>query len=210
MPMSSPMMNRMLGFLSCACAAVTMNATHRATAHCFSFFRFGFIVFCLSNRCVCFRLQRGRWIKLNYLAALKPPWSYTHPHSHWSPACSPSAPCSPVHLLILVHLSGFKILLREFIFGAELLVFLVLLRSTDVGLVMSHVRENVVGLPGFLDHRDLAWRELLEFLLLRGRFGRDRLKAGGHQHALFTLRAGLSGGASDHQRQQSEGTDHFE
>src|SRR5438094_4810336 len=42
MPMSSPMMNRMLGFLSCACAAVTMNATHRATAHCFSIF--GFIV----------------------------------------------------------------------------------------------------------------------------------------------------------------------
>src|SRR5438128_9927601 len=53
MPMSSPMMKRMLGFLpaapelgvgeSCACAAVTMNATHRATAHCFSIFGFGFI-----------------------------------------------------------------------------------------------------------------------------------------------------------------------
>src|SRR5207244_10324959 len=39
-PMSSPMMTRMLGFLSCACAAVTMNATHRATAHCFSIFGF--------------------------------------------------------------------------------------------------------------------------------------------------------------------------
>jgi hypothetical protein len=31
--------------LSCACAAVTMNATHRATAHCFSIFGFGFIFF---------------------------------------------------------------------------------------------------------------------------------------------------------------------
>src|SRR5437016_7798719 len=43
-PMSSPMMTRMVGFLSCAWAAVTMNATHRATAHCFSIFGFGFIV----------------------------------------------------------------------------------------------------------------------------------------------------------------------
>src|SRR5713101_586837 len=40
MPMSSPMMKRMLGFLSWACAAVTMNATHRATAHCCSIFSF--------------------------------------------------------------------------------------------------------------------------------------------------------------------------
>src|SRR5438046_9660362 len=45
MPMSSPMMKRILGFLSCACAAVTMNVTHRVTAHCFSIFGFGFIFF---------------------------------------------------------------------------------------------------------------------------------------------------------------------
>src|SRR5438309_2433206 len=47
-PMSSPMMTRMLGLLSAACAAVAMNATHRATAHCFSIFGFGFIFFCFS------------------------------------------------------------------------------------------------------------------------------------------------------------------
>src|SRR6266480_1005963 len=47
-PMSSPMMTRMLGLLSAACAAVAMNATHRATAHCFSIFGFGFMdLFCV-------------------------------------------------------------------------------------------------------------------------------------------------------------------
>src|SRR5438876_9810745 len=46
MPISSPMIKTMLGFLvSAACAAAAMNATHRATAHCFSIFGFGFIFF---------------------------------------------------------------------------------------------------------------------------------------------------------------------
>src|SRR4029453_8680948 len=44
MPMSSPMMKRMFGFWSAACAAVAMNATSRVTAHCLSMFGFAFIV----------------------------------------------------------------------------------------------------------------------------------------------------------------------
>src|SRR6266404_7532395 len=124
------------------------------------------------------------------------PHPHSHSHSHWSPACSPSTPCAPVHHGILIQLSGFEILVRKFICDAELLVSLVLLRSTDISLVMSRVREDVVGFSGFLDHRDLAGRKRLELLLLRGRLGGDRLKAGSHQHALFALRAGLGGGAA--------------
>src|SRR4029453_12949522 len=162
MPISSPMMNRMLGFLSCACAAVTMNATDRATAHCFSIFGVGFMVFCLSN---------------------------PHPHSHRSPACSPSTPRAPIHRSIIVHLSGFEILLRNVICGAELLVRLILVRSTDIGLIMCRVRENVEGSPLSVDHCHVARRKLLELLLLRSRLGSDHLKAGRHKHALFVLRA---------------------
>src|SRR4030095_2795185 len=168
------MMNRILGFLSCAWAAVTMNATHRATADCFSIF--SFTVFCLSN----------------------PPY----PHSHRSPACSPSTPRTPIHRSIIVHLSGFEILLRNVICGAELLVSLILVRSTDIGLVMCRVRENVVGAPLSVDHGHVARRKLLELLLLRSRLGSDHLKAGRHKHTLLVLRAGRRRAAGG-QRQES-------
>src|SRR5947207_5114550 len=121
-------------------------------------------------------------MKLDQSCSSKTPDPYSH--SHRSPARAPSAPCPPLHLRILVHFSGLEILVRNVICGAELLVRLVLLRSTDIGLVMSCVGENVVGFPGFVDHGYLARRKLLELLLLRGRLGGDRLKAGGHQHAL--------------------------
>src|SRR6266436_7611094 len=110
-------------------------------------------------------------------------------HSHRSPTHTPTAPCSPLHLRILVHFSGLEILVRNVICGAELLVSLVLLRSTDIGLVMSRVWENVVGSPLSVDHGHFARRELLGLLLLRGRLGGNHLKAGRHQHALFVLRA---------------------
>src|SRR5213079_3050579 len=114
-------------------------------------------------------------MKLDQSCSSKPPDPYSH--SHRSPAHTPTAPCTPLHLRILVHFSGLEILVRNVICGAQLLVSLVLLRSTDVGHVMSRVRENVVGFPGFLDHGYLAWRKLLKLLLLRGRLGSDRLKA---------------------------------
>src|SRR5437667_2911422 len=132
-------------------------------------------------------------MKLDQSCSSKPPNPYAH--SHWSPARSPSAPRTPLHLRILVHFSGLEILVRNVICGAELLVSLVLLRSTDIGLVMSRVWENVVGSPLSVDHGHFTRRKLLELLLLRGRFGGDRLKAGGHQHALSVLGAGRCGAA---------------
>src|SRR6185369_17164340 len=92
----------------------------------------------------------------------KPPDPYSH--SHRSPARTPPAPCTPVHGCILVHLSGFYILLCNVICDAKLLVSLVLLRSADVGLVVRRVRENVVGSPISVDHGYMARRNLLELL----------------------------------------------
>src|SRR6266513_5023038 len=136
-------------------------------------------------------------MKFDQSCSSKPPDPYSH--SHWSPACSPSAPRTPLHLSILVHFSGLEILVRYVICGAQLLVGLVLLRSTDIGLVMCRVRENVVGSSFSVDHGHMARRKLLEFFLLRGRLGSDHFKAGRHQHALFVLRATCCG-ATDRQR----------
>src|SRR6266581_8179949 len=113
-------------------------------------------------------------MKLDQSCSSKPPNPYAH--SHWSPACAPSTPSTPVHLRILVHLSGFEILVGKFICGAGLLVSLVLIRPTDIGPVLSRVWENVIGFPGFLDHGYFTWRKLLELLLLCRRLGGDRLK----------------------------------
>src|SRR6266702_1992517 len=126
-------------------------------------------------------------MQLDQSCSSKPPDPYSH--SHRSPAHTPTAPCTPLHLRILVHLSGLEILIRNVICGAELLVSLVLPRSTDIGLVMCRVRENVVGSPLSVDHGHFTRRKLLELLLLRGRLGSDHFKAGGHEHALFVLGA---------------------
>src|SRR6266513_4069553 len=130
-------------------------------------------------------------MKLDQACSSKPPNPYSH--AHRSPAHTPAAPCTPLHLRILVHLSGLEILVRNVVCGAKLLVSLVLLRSADIGLVMSRVRENVVGSPFSVDHGHMARRKLLEFFLLRGRLGSDHLKAGRHKHALFVLRAACCG-----------------
>src|SRR5437762_11639086 len=84
-------------------------------------------------------------MKLDQCCSSKPPDPYSH--SHRSPAHTPAAPCTPLHLRILVHFSGLEILVRNVICGAELLVSLVLVRSTHIGLVMCRVRENVIGSP---------------------------------------------------------------
>src|SRR5213592_1746261 len=104
-------------------------------------------------------------MKLDQSCSSKPPDPYSH--SHRSPACSPSTPCTPLHLRILVHFSGLEILVRNVICGAELLIRLVLLRSANIGLVMSSVRENGIGSPLSVDHCHMARRKLLELLLLR-------------------------------------------
>src|SRR5205823_1068823 len=135
-------------------------------------------------------------MKLKQCCSSKPPNPYSH--SHRSPARTPSAPRPPLHLSILVHFSSLEILVRYVICGAQLLVSLVLLRSTDIGLVMCRVRENVVGSPLSVDHGHFARRKLLQLLLLRSRLGGDHLKAGRHEHALFVLGAACRG-ATDRQ-----------
>ena len=62
------------------------------------------------------------------------------------------------------------------------------------------VRDNVVGSPLPVDRGYLASLKLLQLLLLRGRPGGNRLKAGGYEHARFFLWKGRCGGAPDHQR----------
>src|SRR4030095_6982919 len=106
-------------------------------------------------------------MKLDQSCSSEPPDPYSH--SHRSPARAPPAPCPPVHGCILVHLSGLDILLCNVICDAELLVRLVLFRSTDIGLVMCRVRENVVRSPLPVHHGHMARRKLLKLLLLRSR-----------------------------------------
>src|SRR5437667_1699986 len=122
-------------------------------------------------------------MKFKQSCSSKPPDPYSH--SHRSPARAPPAPRTPLHCCILVHFSGLEILVRNVICGAQLLVSLVFLRSTDISLVMSRVRENVVGSPFSVDHGHMARRKLLKLLLLRGGLGSDHFKARRHQHALF-------------------------
>src|SRR5205814_4240515 len=124
-------------------------------------------------------------MKLDQSCSSKPPDPYSH--SHRSPAHTPAAPRPPLHLCILVHLSGIELLVCNVICGAELLVSLVLVRSTDIGLVMCRVRENVIGSAVSVDHDHMARRKLLELLLLRSRLGGDHLEAGSDQHVLFAL-----------------------
>src|SRR5436189_3892197 len=108
-------------------------------------------------------------MKFRQSCSSKPPDADSH--SHRSPARAPSAPRTPLHLRILVHLSGLEILVRNVICGAELLVSLVLPGSTDISLVMCRVRENVVGSPLPVDHGHFSGRELSELLLLRASHG---------------------------------------
>src|ERR1051326_8307250 len=135
-------------------------------------------------------------MKLDQSCSSKSPDPYSH--SHRSPTRAPAAPGTPVHGSVPVHLSGLDILLCNVICDAELLVSLVLLRSTDIGLVMCRIRENVVGSPLSVDHGHMARRKLLKLLLLRGRLGGDHLEAGGHKHALFVLGAAGCGAADRH------------
>src|SRR6266478_2647784 len=98
--------------------------------------------------------------------------------SHWSPhseTSAPTAPQTPLHRRILVHLGAFQVLCGKFVCGAQLLVMPVLLGSTDIGLVLGRVREDVIGFPSFLDHGDFARRKVFELLLLSGRLGSDHL-----------------------------------
>src|SRR5882762_7908272 len=70
---------------------------------------------------------------------------------------------------------------------------------------MSWIGENVIGFTAFLNHGYLTWWKLLKLLPLSGGFGSDQFKAGGRQHALPALRAGLCGAAADEQQYRASG-----
>src|SRR5712671_4223137 len=116
---------------------------------------------------------------------------------------TPSAPRTPVHRCILVHLRGFKIFVSQFIRQTKLLVSLILCWTTNVSLVVSCVRKHVVGLPVFLDQGHFVSRKCLKFLFLCGGAGDDHFEARGDEKVLFILR--LHAGAAQCQHQKREG-----
>src|SRR5262249_31351825 len=107
--------------------------------------------------------------------------------SHGSPYSFAAFPQTPFHRCVLVHLGVLEIFFCKLVFSAELLIRLILLRSTYVRLIVSRVRENVIIFLALLDHRHLAGLKILELLFLRGRFRSDDLKSGGHEHAFSVL-----------------------
>src|SRR5260221_12198812 len=115
--------------------------------------------------------------------------------SHSSPR-TPSSPRAPAHRCILVHLRCFKIFVSQFIRQTKLLVSLILFWTTHVGLVVSCIRKNVVGLPLSLDQGYVVRRKCLEFLLLGGSVRGDHFEARGDQKVLFVLRLRLHAGTA--------------
>ena len=117
--------------------------------------------------------------------------------AHGSPNSFATFPHTPLHRRVLIHLGVLEIFPGELLVGAELLIGPVLFGSTDVCLIVSRVREDVISFLALFDHGHAPGRKILELLLLGGRFRRDDLKSGGHEHALSVLRGGLRAGAAD-------------
>jgi hypothetical protein len=82
--------------------------------------------------------------------------SYPCRITHSSPANSPATPCIPLHCCVLIHLSSLEVLLCKLPLSAELLISLILSRSTHIDHVLRRVCDNVVGSPVFLDRGYLA------------------------------------------------------
>src|SRR5215467_2937778 len=121
-----------------------------------------------------------------------------HRAAHGSPHSFATSPQTPLHRCVLIHLGVLKIFPRELFLSAELLIGLILFGSTDVCLIVSGVRENVIFFLSFLDHSHRPSRKILELLLLSGCFRSDDSKSGGHEHALPVLRGALRGGAAEY------------
>ena len=117
--------------------------------------------------------------------------------SHGPPDSFATSPQTPFHRRVLIHLGVLEIFPGELLVGAELLISLVLFGSTDVCLIVSRVREDVIRFLALFDHGHVPGRKILELLLLGGRFGSDDFKSGGHKHALSVLRGRLRAGAAD-------------
>src|SRR2546430_8398924 len=135
MPTSSPMIKTMLGFVSAACAAVTTNATHRATAHCFSIFGFGFIVF----------VYRIEWIALALVSLHRVYWTepveFLDFNVPGSRGLSYPNGASLQHLLLLLSL------LRRRLHRQRLLICVELGLFPDVDFVLRRSGKHVVQFP---------------------------------------------------------------
>src|SRR5206468_6997568 len=99
--------------------------------------------------------------------------------SHGSPNSFATFPSTPFHRCVLIHLGVLEIFPGELLVGAELLIGPVLFGSTDVCLVVSRVREDIITFLALFDHGHVPGRKILELLLLGGRFGSDDFKSGG-------------------------------
>src|SRR4029077_2681318 len=93
--------------------------------------------------------------------------------AHRSPQSFATFPQTPLHRRVLIHLGVLKIFPGELLVGAELLIGLVLFRSTDVCLIVSRIRENVIFFLALFDHGHRPGGKILELLLLGGRFWSD-------------------------------------
>ena len=122
--------------------------------------------------------------------------------AHRSPHSFAAFPHTPLHRRVPIHLGVLEIFSGKLLVGAELLIGLVLFGSTDVCLIVSRVREDVIRFLALFHHGYLPGRKILELLLLSCRFRSDDSEPGGHEHALSVLR-GLRARAADYQSSTS-------
>ena len=105
-----------------------------------------------------------------------------------------------------VQLGGFKTFLGLLIGLAELLISLILGLVTNVDLVVSRVRVDVIGLPVPLRYGHSIWREGLEMFLPLRSVSRDGSEACGGEQVLRVLRIS----APDSKRQKRDGANKIE
>src|SRR4029079_8221984 len=94
-------------------------------------------------------------------------------------------------------------LLRE----AELLVSLVLFGSADIGAIILHIRQHVVGFAFVIERRDLVrWQLGQQGDLIRGA-RRDDFKSGGYCEVLLVLEVGGAAYREREKRDRGEAVD---
>src|SRR4029450_13708654 len=75
-----------------------------------------------------------------------------HRPTHWSPHSFATFPHTPLHRRVPIHLGVLEIFPGKLLFGAELLIGLVLFGSTDVCLIVSRVRKDVIRFLALFHH----------------------------------------------------------
>jgi hypothetical protein len=116
---------------------------------------------------------------------------------------TPSAPRAPIRFL--PQPGGFKTFVSKLNRCTNLPVCLILSWTTYIGLVVSCVRENVVGLPVFPDQRHSVRWKCFKCLLLRGGTGDDHFEARGDQKRAWRGCRGAEGSKRRAQDQSERG-----